>query len=110
MGTSFGARVVCSNCYPCPPTKLLPMSPDRTQRRLTSRLVSDAYATALLRRASFSAPQPGRYAAGGIMLRLLGVILVAIVGLHTADAQTNPITFDGEAFTKKFVGKTPWGR
>lgn len=27
------------------------------------RLLSDAYATALLRRASFSAPKPGRYAA-----------------------------------------------
>lgn len=43
------------------------------------------------------------------MLRLLGVILLVVVGLHTAGAQTNPITFDGEAFTKKFVGKPPGG-
>src|SRR6266508_2789171 len=25
--------LVCSTCYPCPPTKLLPMCPDRTERR-----------------------------------------------------------------------------
>src|SRR6266508_2516639 len=25
--------LVCSTCYPCPPTKLLPMCPDRTQKR-----------------------------------------------------------------------------
>jgi hypothetical protein len=32
MGTSFGAHQ-CFGCYPCPWTKLLPMSPDRTPWR-----------------------------------------------------------------------------
>jgi hypothetical protein len=41
------------------------------------------------------------------MRRLLCAILVALVGLPAALAQSATITFDGEAYIKKFVGMPP---
>src|SRR6266568_6761584 len=41
MGTSW-VPGQCFGCYPCPRTKLLPMSPDRTDRGLTNGSSSPA--------------------------------------------------------------------